>query len=142
MHATQLRPRLDPDLLHQRAPRVAVGLQRLGLPPAAIQREHPLRVQPLAQRLLGHQRLELADHLAVPPGRQVTVDGQLDRGQAQLLQAADLRGGERLVGDVGQRRAAPQRQRLRAASRPRSAARSAARPGHHRPCAARSRARA
>ena len=36
----QLRAGLDADLLHQQAARVAVGLERLGLAPAAIQREH------------------------------------------------------------------------------------------------------
>ena len=51
--------------------RLAVGVERVGLPAAAVQRQHPLRVQPLAQRLLGDERLELADHLAVPARGQV-----------------------------------------------------------------------
>ena len=119
----QLGAGLDADLLDERRARVAVGLERLGLAPGAVQREHPLRVQPLAQRVLGDERLELADHLGVPAGREVGVDRHLGRAQPQLLEPADLGGGERLVGDVGQRLAAPQRERL-ARRAPRSSSRS------------------
>ena len=48
VQAPKLGARLDPDLLDQRAPGVPIGLQRLRLAPAPIQREHPLRVQPFA----------------------------------------------------------------------------------------------
>ena len=43
----QLRPGLDADLLHQRRARLAVGLERLGLAPRPVQREHAAAVQPL-----------------------------------------------------------------------------------------------
>ena len=62
-------PGSTPISLDQDRARVAVGLERLGLAARAVQREHPLRVQPLAQRVLGDERVELADHLAVPAGR-------------------------------------------------------------------------
>ena len=58
------------------------------------------------------QRVELADHLGMPAGREVGVDRQLDRAQPQLLEPSDLRRRERLVGEVGERLAAPQRERL------------------------------
>src|SRR4051794_25280515 len=45
-------------------------------------------------------------------GREVGVDRELERRQPQLLEPADLDGRERLVGDVVERRAAPQRERL------------------------------
>jgi hypothetical protein len=112
VQAPQLRARLDPDLLHQRAACVHVGLERLGLAPAPIQREHPLRVQPLAQRVPGQQRLDLANDLAMAPGGQVRVDRQLRGRLAQLLEPADLRRRERLVRQVRERVAAEQRQRL------------------------------
>ena len=108
----QLGAGLDADLLDQHCARVAVGLERLRLAPAAVQREHALGVQPLAQRVLGDERVELADHLGVPAGVEVRVDRQLGRAQPQLVEPADLGGRERLVGDVGQRLAAPQRERL------------------------------
>jgi hypothetical protein len=58
------------------------------------------------------RRLELTDDLAVPAGCEVMVDHQLDRREPQLLQPADLGAGERLVGDVVERRSAPQPQRV------------------------------
>ena len=112
MQAPQLRARLDPDRLDQRAPNVAIRVQRLDLPPRAVQRKHPLHMQALTHRLPGHQRIELANDLPVPAGREVLVERQFQRGQAELLQAADLRRRERLVGDIGQRAATPQRQCL------------------------------
>ena len=112
MQALQLRPRLDADLLDQRVARVAVGLERVRLAAAAVERQHPLGVQALAQRVVGQQRLDLGDDLLVAAGGQVGVDRELRGGQAQLLDPADLRERERLVGDVGQRLAAEQRERL------------------------------
>ena len=92
--------------------RLPVGLERLGLAPAAVERQQPLRVNALAQRVLGQQRLDLADDLLVAARGQVGVDRQLGGGQAQLLEPADLRARERLVGDVGERLAVEQRERL------------------------------
>jgi hypothetical protein len=89
-----------------------VGLERVGLPAAAVQRQHPLRVQLLAQRLLCNQRFELADDLAMAAGGEVALDRQLERGEPQLLEPTDLGRGERLTGHVIQRRPVPQRQRF------------------------------
>ena len=70
--APQLRPGLDADLLDERAPRLAVDLERLGLAPAAIEREHQLPGEPLAVAVLGDELLQLADERGVAarrPGR-------------------------------------------------------------------------
>ena len=112
MQPLQIRSGLDPDLLDQRGASLPIGLERLGLAPAAVQRQQPLRVNALAQRVIGQQRLDLADDLLVAARGQVRVDRQFGRGQAQLVQPADLRARERLLGDVGQRLAAEQRQGL------------------------------
>jgi hypothetical protein len=61
MQPLQVRPRFDSYLVHQQTARAAVRLQRLGLPPGPIEREHELPVQALAQGVLRHERLELAD---------------------------------------------------------------------------------
>ena len=71
-----------------------------------------MRVQALTQRLGGDERLELRDHVAVPALAQVVLDRELERRQPQLLEPADLGARERLVGDIIERRAAPQFQRL------------------------------
>ena len=51
----------------KRAPCLTVGLERLGLPAGAVQREHQLRPQRLAQGVLFDEELELAHELRVPP---------------------------------------------------------------------------
>ncbi len=66
----------------------------------------------LAQGVLGGQRVELADHLGVATGLEIRVDRHLGGAQSQLLEAADLGGRERLLGQVRQRLAAPQRERV------------------------------
>ena len=68
-------------------------------------------MQPLPQRVLGDQLLQLGGQRVVPAQRQVGVDPGLERGQPQLLQPGRLRPGERVVGQVGQHPAAPQAQR-------------------------------
>jgi hypothetical protein len=71
---------LDPEV-DERRPRVAVGLKGVRLATRAVQREHPLGVQTLTQRLLDHERVELTDHLGVATGGKVGVDRQLGRAQ-------------------------------------------------------------
>ena len=112
VQTAQLRARLDADLVHERASRFPVGVERLRLAPAAVQREHALGMQALAQRVLGDDRVDLPGDLQMVPRGQVRVERELDGLDAQLLEAPDLRRGERRVGHVGQRRAAPQRERL------------------------------
>jgi hypothetical protein len=112
LQAPQLRAGLDADRLDQHGARVAVGMQRRCLAAAAVQREHPQRVQPFAERLAGDQRVELADHVRVAPGGEVLADRLLDRPEPQLLEPADLERRERLGGDVVERRPAPQRERV------------------------------
>ena len=58
------------------------------------------------------QPVELADHLGVATRLEVGVDRELGRAQPQLLQPADLGGRERLVGEVREWFAPPQRQRV------------------------------
>jgi hypothetical protein len=66
----------------------------------------------LAQGVLGDEHLQLADDVGVPAGREIGVEPALERRQSQLLQAGDRRARERLVGQVGERRPAPQGERL------------------------------
>ena len=119
MQVPELGRRLDADLLDQGRPGVPVGLERLGLAAAPVQREHALRVQPLAQRVLGHQGVELTDELVMVPRREVRVDRELGGGEPQLLEPADLGIRERLLREIRERIAAEQRERLaRRARRP------------------------
>ena len=112
MQAAELGRRLDPDLVDQGLPGVAERLERVGLAPAPVQREHPLRVQPLPQRVLRQQRVDIADDLVMAAGGQARLDRQLPGREPQLVEPADLGARERLVGEVRERLAAKQRERL------------------------------
>ena len=120
------------------APRGAVGLQRVRLAAVAVEREHELAAQPLAHRMLAHERLQLSDHARMVAERQLRLDAQLDRRQPQLVQADDRPLGEWRVAEVRQRRAAPQRQRLAQTVDGRRGILARPAPGHPPPPAARS----
>ena len=57
------------------------------------------------------ERLELADDVAVAAELEVGVDPLLDRDEAQLLEPADLRLRQVVERELGERRAAPERER-------------------------------
>ena len=63
------RARLQAELLHEPRSGRPVDLERLGLAPAAVERQHAQRVKTLAQRVLSGQSLELADELGLPRAR-------------------------------------------------------------------------
>lgn len=107
----QLWPGVEPELVAQGAACAPEHREGIGLPPAAVEGEHQLSVQPLARRVGGHERLELGGERLVPREREVGGDSLLEHEQPQLLEARDLGPGELLVGDVLERRSAPQRER-------------------------------
>ena len=112
LEALQLGPRLDPELLDERPPGVLIHGERFGLASRAIQREHELPAEALTEGMGADERLELADEVSGRPGREVEIDPGLERNQTELLQAGDLALRERLVAKLGERRAAPERERL------------------------------
>ena len=112
VQASQRLAGVDAELAGQQVADPPVGGQRVGLPPAPVQRQHQLAVQPLPHRMPGGQLLQLGGQRVMPAQRQVRVDPGLGRGQPQLLQPGRFRPGERVVGQVGQHPAAPQAQRL------------------------------
>ena len=93
-------------------PGAPVGLEGVRLAAAAVEGDHELRREPLAQGMLGGQRLELARHVGVPAEPQVGLDAILDRSEAGLLEAGDLWLRERLVLEVRQRRSSPEPERV------------------------------
>ena len=111
LEASQLGPGLDPQLVDELPAAVAHHLERLGLAAAAVEGDHQVPAQALAQRVLGHERAQLADEIGVAPGGQLGGDSLLDRLHPQLLEPADLRLRERLEAMVGERGPAPQRER-------------------------------
>ena len=96
MQLPQLGSRLDPERLDEHRARLPKGLQRVGLATGAVEREHQLAVQALAQRMLDDQTLELRHQLAVPAGAEIGLHASLQRRQPLLLQPRDLRRRERV----------------------------------------------
>ena len=107
LEAAQLGTGLNADLVHQTPARVPVGLERVGLPPGSVQREHLLTPEALAQWMLAHECLELAHQPRVLVRGQIRVDPLLERGQTGFIQPRDLRLREWLVGEVHERRTPP-----------------------------------
>jgi hypothetical protein len=103
---------LDSELVDHRPARLPVGLESLGLPTGAIEGEHQLAPESLAERLLGDQRLELPDELRTRAERELRVDQVLERCHAEFRQVADFVRDERLVGQIGERRPTPEPERL------------------------------
>ena len=104
--------RLDPELLDQRATRSSVRIQGLGLAPGPVEGEHELLAGALAKRLRGDERLKLADELGMSPAVEVGLDAILEDRESELLEARDLPLGEVGEGDLRERRATPERERL------------------------------
>ena len=87
-------------------------LERLGLPPRPVEREHEPRAQPFPEWIVHDEGLELRAQLAVPSQREVGRDPLLERLQPKLVQPVGLTLDERFVSKLGERRAAPERERL------------------------------
>ena len=77
--------RTKPALVDQRAAGRPVVLERGSLAAGAIQREHQLKVEALAQGVLAHQRFELGDQRTMLPEREIRLDSLLERGEPLLL---------------------------------------------------------
>ena len=91
----------------EHAPGLRVGLQRLRLAAAAVERQHELAGEPLAGRVVRDELRQLSDERVVTPGGEVGLDACVQSGEPLLVEASDLGRGERLVGEVCQRRSAP-----------------------------------
>ncbi len=102
------RARLEPELGHQRLAPEPIGREGVGLAAAAMEREHQLRPEALAQRMLGDEPLELGDR--AQPLLELGVHQVLQRRHAQLLEPRDVGLRERVERAIRQRGPAPQRQ--------------------------------
>ncbi len=128
LEVAQRPARLDAELLHQRAARRLVGVERVALAAAAVEAQHQLPLEALAERVLRRQGLQLPGERRMPAAGEVGVEAALQRDQPQIVEPRDLRLRERLVGEVGERRPAPQGERVAQRRRGRAVVR-ALRPG-------------
>ncbi|GAA2839505.1 hypothetical protein GCM10020220_030570 [Nonomuraea rubra] len=99
-----------PQLVDERLARLGEDVERVALPAAAVQGQHELGAQPLAQRVVGGERDQLGDDLGVVAELQVHVHERLDDADTPLDQAVALvlgvgadGAGQRLALEQGQR---------------------------------------
>ena len=109
----QTRARVEPELVGQRAPRLAQDVERLDGPAGAVERDGEVRPQRLTQRVLGDQCAQLAHELRVVAAFELGLDAALDGMQPHLVEPHRLGHQQAAFGEVGQRRPAPERERLR-----------------------------
>src|SRR5439155_4159247 len=88
--------RLDPELVDEQPPALAVPRERVRLPAGTVEREHQLPPWTLPQRFFRDERLELTYQPVVPSQFEVGVDALLERGEAKLCKSTGSRRRERL----------------------------------------------
>ena len=71
--------RLDPELVDEVPTSITVRRQRLRLPIRAVQGEHELAPDSLAERVILYERLELPDEVRMTSEREVSLDSLLER---------------------------------------------------------------
>ena len=112
LELAQRPARLNAEFADEDPPALLIDLERFRLAPGAVEREHQLRAQMLAQRMLSDKPLDLGYQLGVPAQGEISIDAFLETDEAQLLEARDLESGKAVVGELAKRRATPERQRL------------------------------
>ena len=111
LHSPQIRPWLDSQLTGQQAPRPAERAQRLALARGLVQGKHEQPVERLVIRMEGDQGFQLRYQVLGPAESEVGVDAPFQGEQVLAVEPCRGAPGQRRVGDVGQRLAAPQGKR-------------------------------
>ena len=99
---------LESKLLTQVGGTTTVCVERVGLPSAAVEREHELLEEPLPERELGDEVLELRDERSVTTACEVRIDSRLPRREDPFLEPRRFGCRPRLERDVLQRPSADQ----------------------------------
>src|SRR5439155_8660982 len=80
------RARVDAQLVDERPARILVCLERFGLSSGAVEGEHQMSAEALAQRVLADETAQLRDQLRVTTQHKVRLNPLLERGQAQVFE--------------------------------------------------------
>ena len=88
-----------------------VDVERVCLPPAAVEREHQLPAEALAERVLADERLQLADDVGVRAELEVGLDACPRARPCRSSSRLRSRLRELLVGELRERRPAPEAER-------------------------------
>ena len=117
LQPSQLRSGLDAQLLTQDRSRGLEGAERVSLAPRPVQSQHLLPAETLPQRILRDQGVHLRRDQSVQSEGKLGLEPQLQAARLELLQPHAVALREPLVGEVRQRRAPPQLERLAQHSR-------------------------
>ena len=104
----QLRAGLEAQFVVEHRPGLAVGLERLGLMPTTVQREHELAPRPLPERVILDQAVDLGHEALALAEREPGIDPIGRRGPALALEPPDRLLGELVVAEVCERRPSPE----------------------------------
>jgi hypothetical protein len=99
---------LEAELVDERRARVRVRLECVALSPRSVKGEDELAPAALAERLLDDECLQLGHELGVTTERELGIEPAFERVEPESLET-DGRRDHRLVGQVGERRPAPER---------------------------------
>ncbi len=113
LQGTRLGRGLEAPLLVERAPGGLVRVERILLTSRPVQRQHGEPTNALAVGVEGMERRRGGDRLVVTAELDLGLEPVLECRQTHLVEARDLGLQERLEGEVGERRPAPERQRVR-----------------------------
>jgi hypothetical protein len=93
-------------------PGLPVNLERLSVPPSAVEGPHEQQPQALPQRMVGDEPAEFRRGLGVAAAGKLRLAAELGGVEAELGQPFGLGFDQRRRRDVGQRPAVPQAERL------------------------------
>ena len=113
LEAPELRSRLEAQLVGEHAPCLLERLERVRLPPAAVERQHQLAPQPLPERVVCDRRAQRRDQLPVLSERERNLELLLERVHTQRLEPARLGVEPRRAGEALQGRTPPEVERRR-----------------------------
>jgi len=110
--ALEFLPRPEAEIVFEVAPPPLVDLECLYVATRAIERDHELRDEALAiGRFLDHPA-QLAHDLPMAPKGKISVDADLERPRAKLVETLGLRTALQVQGHVRENRAVPEAERL------------------------------
>ena len=109
LERAELGRRLESQLVQGRS-RVAVRREGVGLAARAIERHDALRLKVLPMRMTCDEGIELRHEARVASSGEIGIESRLQGRQATLLEWCGAGPGEGLAGEVGERRAAPERE--------------------------------
>ena len=85
LQVLQSRTWLDPEFVDQRRAGRPVRIKRLGLPPAAVERQHEKLVSALAERMLTRKRLNVRQDVCVTAPPELRLEQPLADHQPEVL---------------------------------------------------------